>query len=330
MSDLKLFRITDGAATELEGSHALLERHLQKVVEDNMETLLEVRFLATEYSTGSRHNGRIDSLGIDEYGSPVIVEYKRTRNDNVINQGLYYLNWLRDHRAEFEQLVRESDHAELADSVDWSTPRLICVATDFSRYDRHAVEEIGKSIDLVAYRDFGGELLSLTLVHSNFTESTTAAARRTVTTRSAGAPAGDSASDEERDPGAGDVSSPREPRTNPGLPERLEQADAELIELFDAVVDYCESLGEVSKKTLKHYVSFRRLRRFISINLYPPSHQLVIHMRVDPTAVDLREGFTRDVSNLGHVGIGNLEVRVTDPAQLEDVYALIQRAYENA
>ena len=46
--------------------------------------------------------------------------------------------------------------------------------------------------------------------------------------------------------------------------------------------------------------------------------------------MELREGFTRDVSTLGHVGIGNLEVRVTDPGQLEDVYALAQRAYENA
>lgn len=66
MPDLKLFRIDDGAATELEGSHALLEKHLQRVVETNMETLLGVRFLASEYSTGERHGGRIDSLGIDE------------------------------------------------------------------------------------------------------------------------------------------------------------------------------------------------------------------------------------------------------------------------
>ena len=326
MSDLKLFRIDNGVATELGGSHALLERHLQRVVEANMQTLLEVRFLASEYTTGKRHNGRIDTLGIDENGSPVIVEYKRTRNDNVINQGLFYLNWLMDHRAEFEQLVRESDHAELAGSVDWSTPRLICVATDFSRYDRHAVEEIGKAIDLIAYRDFGGDLMSLTLVHSNATESTTSAARRTSTPRPATA---DDTAAEEAD--KGDVSSDEEARTHPGVLERYAEADPALRELFDAVVEHCDTLGEdVSKKTLKHYVSFRRLRRFISINLYPSSRQLIIHMKVDPDTVELREGFTRDVSTLGHVGIGNLEVRVTDPGQLEDVYALAQLAYENA
>jgi SWI2/SNF2 ATPase len=38
-------------------------------------------------------------------GSPVIFEYERSVNENVINQGLFYLDWLLDHRAEFELLV---------------------------------------------------------------------------------------------------------------------------------------------------------------------------------------------------------------------------------
>ena len=72
MSDLKLFRITDGVATELQGASVALERSLQKLIEANMDTLFGVRLLATEYSTGTRHGGRMDSLGIDENGSPVI------------------------------------------------------------------------------------------------------------------------------------------------------------------------------------------------------------------------------------------------------------------
>ena len=32
--------------------------------------------------------------GIDENCSPVIIEYKRALNENVINQGLFYLDWL--------------------------------------------------------------------------------------------------------------------------------------------------------------------------------------------------------------------------------------------
>jgi predicted transport protein len=330
-ADLKLFRIDDGAATELEGSHALLEKHLQRVVETNMETLLGVRFLASEYSTGERHGGRIDSLGIDEYGSPVIVEYKRTRNDNVITQGLYYLSWLMDHRAEFQHLVRESPHTELTQTIDWSAPRLICIATDYSRFDRHAVEEIGRTIDLVSYRLFGDDLLSLTPAYTNTTDSTTAAARRPARTGWQVGPDADlteskdvsTAEDPEDTSGAGGSG-----RT--GLPEKLEQAPAPLRELFDTLSESFLSLGDdVSKKTLKHYVSFRRLKFFGSLKSRPVGGEILVMLKLDPDTVELREGYTRDVRGIGHHGVGDLEVRISSPDQLDGVHDLIRRAYEN-
>ena len=88
MSDIKLFRYGQKDAVELAGKAALIEKQLQTLIEAQMETFLGVRFLATEYSTGKTHKGRIDSLGLDEKGCPVIIEYKRHTNENVINQGL--------------------------------------------------------------------------------------------------------------------------------------------------------------------------------------------------------------------------------------------------
>ncbi len=38
---------------------------------------------------------------------PAIVEYKKNQNDNVINQGLSYLRWLLDHKAEFTILLQD-------------------------------------------------------------------------------------------------------------------------------------------------------------------------------------------------------------------------------
>lgn len=324
MSDLKLFRIDDGTATELPGAHSPLEKHLQRVVEANMETLFGVRFLQSEYRTGDRHGGRIDSLGIDETCSPVIFEYKRTRSENVINQGLFYLDWLMDHQAEFELLVMRSPHAELADSIDWSNPRLICVATDYTRYDQHAVQQIARSIELVRYRDFGGELLALELVHSNSTVSTTTAAMPAAATTEPDAPA---PADASSDTAEAEISGRAKDMT---VSERFEQASPELQDLFTTVADHCESLGpDVSKKTLKHWVAFRRLKSFATINVYPSSGQILLHLRLDPDTVELKDGFTRDVRSIGHHGVGDLEVRITTPAQLEAVYALIQRAYEN-
>lgn len=101
-----------------------------------------IRFLASEYSTGPKHGGRIDSLGIDENGCPVIIEYKRATNENVINQGLYYLDWLLDHQAEFQLLVQNKLGKPQAELIDWSAPRLLCIAGGFTKYDEHAVQQM--------------------------------------------------------------------------------------------------------------------------------------------------------------------------------------------
>lgn len=66
MSDLKLFHTQAGLMQELESSSAPLEKGLQTQFEKNLETLLGVRFLASEYVT--THGGRMDTLGIDENG----------------------------------------------------------------------------------------------------------------------------------------------------------------------------------------------------------------------------------------------------------------------
>ncbi len=107
MGDLSLFRYGASSAHELPGRASHLERPLQTLIEGNLDTFLGVRLLQSEFSTGKLHGGRIDTIGIDEDGSPVILEYKRTTDDNVVSQGLYYLDWLADHHGDFEILVRD-------------------------------------------------------------------------------------------------------------------------------------------------------------------------------------------------------------------------------
>lgn len=66
MSDLKLFRRSDNTMSEIHSDSVELEKSLQNLIELNLEVMLGVRFLASEYTTGKTHGGRIDTLGIDE------------------------------------------------------------------------------------------------------------------------------------------------------------------------------------------------------------------------------------------------------------------------
>lgn len=58
LSDIKLFRLTQDHATELQGASSGLEKHLQNLIENNLEALLGIRFLSTEYFTGKTHAGQ--------------------------------------------------------------------------------------------------------------------------------------------------------------------------------------------------------------------------------------------------------------------------------
>ena len=173
MSDIKLFRFSKDKAEELAGRSALVERELHDLMEKHMECFLGIRFVANEHSTGQKHKGRIDSLGLDENCCPVIIEYKRQSNENVINQGLYYLDWLLDHKAEFEMLVLERFGKEVTDDIEWDGTRVLCVAGDFTKFDEHAVAQIGRNIELIRYKYFTDDLLMLEWVNPVKSEGST-------------------------------------------------------------------------------------------------------------------------------------------------------------
>ena len=161
MTGPSLFRLHGDSVVKLTSRPTQDERALQRVVESHLRTFLGVHVLATEYPTGARHGGRIDTLGIDDLATPVIIEYKRRTARNLINQGLFYLDWLQDHRAEFHLLLEDRLGPSAPRSVNWMAPRLVCIAPEFHRYDLYAVRQITRHIELVRYRWFGRDLLML-------------------------------------------------------------------------------------------------------------------------------------------------------------------------
>lgn len=299
MTDIKLFAL-DGGAKEIPGTAVALEKSLQQQIEANLEAMLGVQFLATEYWTGPKHGGKIDTLGIDENASPVIIEYKRATNENVINQGLFYLDWLLDHQADFKLLVIEKLGDKSAEQIDWTAPRLLCIAGGFTRYDEHAVQQMNRNIELIRYRRFGDKLLMLELVNAtvakpgNGTNGKTSSGTKTIS-------------------------------------ETLETLDGVLHDLFQALRSHLLALGDdVQETTRKHYVAFKRLRNFACVEVHPQLGVVAIYLKVNPDTVQLEEGFTQDVRNIGHFGTGDLKLTVRSLEDLERAKHLLQESYESS
>ncbi|PND38804.1 DUF91 domain-containing protein [Paucibacter aquatile] len=314
MSDIKLFRLQSGRATELQGDAPDLEKPLQNLIEANLETLLGIRFLATEYSTGKTHGGRIDTLGLDENHCPVILEYKRSVGENVINQGLFYLDWLMDHQAEFKLLALEKFGKQAADAIDWSAPRLVCIAADFTKYDGHAVQQINRNIELIRYRRFGDELLLFELANAS---SASASSKNGAGIHKVGKLIKDV-----KDAPAEKAIGPDKPYAEvvTGLPPVL-------TDLLASLEDYTLSLGDdVQRKELRLYVAFKRLKNFATLVLQ--QKRLLLYLHLPPAPVVLALTNARDVSDIGHWGTGDVEISLSTLAELEAAKPFIAAAYE--
>ena len=297
MSDIKLFRIAGSSAKEIQGKASHLEKPLQNLIESNLETLLHIRFVATEYSTGKTHAGRIDTLGLDENNCPVIIEYKRSSHENIINQGLFYLDWLMDHQAEFKLLVLEKFGKATANDIDWAAPRLICIAADFTKYDSHAVQQMDRNIELLRYRQFGKELLLLELVNA---VAATETGKKVKIAKNTG--------------------------TDKTVVEWLATLSPTLRELLGQLESYLNTLGDdVQRKDLKLYIAFKRLRNFLTVCFQ--KNNLLLYLHLDPDTIQLTEDFTRDVRKIGHWGTGDLEITIRNRGDLEKAIPLIDRAY---
>ena len=304
MSDLKLFRTTPSGVAELPGGAMALEKSLQTLFEANLEALLGVRFLASEFVTNE--GGRMDTIGIDENNAPVVIEYKRSSNENVINQGLFYLDWLMGHRKDFEWLVMERFGKEVANKVDWSGSRLICVAGDFGNYDEHAVKQMNRTIALVRYRRYADDLLLLEQL------AATSAKVATPVTATSVAPM-----------------APAQSKKYKTITQQIAEAPPAVLDLYHAVSAYLEALGDdVQIKTTDQYVAFRRMKNIACVEVRNQLGKVLVYLRVSPDTVALEQGFSRDVRGIGHFGTGDLELTIQSAADIEKAKPLLDAAYQ--
>jgi predicted transport protein len=274
------------------------EKQLQKLFEANLQKLLGVRFIATEFFTGDRQKGRIDTLGLDQDGSPTIIEYKKSSKENVINQGLFYMDWLVDHKGDFVIAAQQTLGNSI--EIDWSQPRLILIAESFSEYDKYAVNRIGANIELWTYRCYGDNYLYLDPL---FTTNPIKSVK------------------------TGKEESDIVPVTytiDYHLKGKNENIRALFLALQERIISIAEE-GEILEKPVKIYIGYKHGKNFCEVEIQASS--LKIWLDIPPNELDDPHSLGRDVAGIGHYGTGDVEVRLTSMENLDKVIALIEQAY---
>jgi hypothetical protein len=147
----QVFTLTPDGARLHQPAPARLEKDIQNLIERNLDVMLDLTFLASEFTTPCQ-TMRMDTLCLDKNLCPVVVEYKLDSDDSVLNQGLFYLNWVLNNRSTFQLLVQNILGREYAERIDWSGARVVIVAGAFAKYDLQAVEQIQNNLDLYTYK----------------------------------------------------------------------------------------------------------------------------------------------------------------------------------
>jgi predicted transport protein len=194
------------------------------------------------------------------------------------------------------------------ESISWKTPRLLCIAGAFTKYDEHATYQIQRNIELILYRRYGDDLLLLELLTKSRIEEI----------------------EEPRTVSRIDKST-KTKASEKSVMEKLKQAQPALQDLYGLVKDFQLALGDdVEIKERQNYIAFSRLKNFSCVEVFPQKNVLQIFVKVDPDSVPLESGFTRDVRSIGHFGTGDLEITIKNEFDFERAKPLIQLSYENS
>ena len=296
---MPLFEFEGNCLRSVEQMNFSIEKELQTLIEKNLETVFNCRFVASEFSTGILHEGRIDSLALSEENNPVIVEYKKVESSKLINQSLYYLHWIQDHKGDFEIAVRRA----LGDvKVDWTAIRVICIAPNYSKYDLHAVQVMGASIELWKYRLFKNNSLYLEEIFQ---------ATRTSTSTQA-----------DDNNGA--------PRTRVAatytFEEHLKGKPASIQALMHSVREYVVGLDPAFEEVpKKEYVAYKISKNIVCME--SRNKNIKLFLKLVHRDIESPPSGYRDVTDIGHHGTGNTEFTVSTQKEFEQVKQFIELAY---
>lgn len=153
-----------------------LEKHMQKITQDNLENIFWLEFIITEFQLNYL---RIDTLAFDnESNSFVIIEYKRWNSYSVIDQWMSYLALMLNNKADFvQELAKKRNKFIDTKSIDWTQSRVIIIADSFNRYQKESINFKDLAIDLWELKLFN----DWTIVYNPIKASNTSESIKTVT-----------------------------------------------------------------------------------------------------------------------------------------------------
>ena len=281
------------------------ERELQRLTENNLEELFNLEFIATEFQVD---NLRIDTLAFDgETNSFVIIEYKNVKNYSVIDQGYSYLSLLLNNKAEFvlkfNQVFNKNNGKE---DFDFTQTRVMFISPSYTTYQLKSVEFSDIAFELWKVSKFSND----TVLFDKVNNTNTSASIKQVTD-----------SDKNKQKVNKEIKKYTEADTLKGKNE-------DIVSLYENLKeDILSQYDDIEIVHLKYYLVFKVNNKIVaSLSVLKKSLKTWINLK--DSDISDPDNKIRNVSNIGHHGVGDYEFNITSDDDFYYFNRLFKQSYD--
>ena len=302
---MTIYKLDDSTLSYVDEKPFKLEKDIQNLCEQNLESLLGLELVRSEFTVG---NYRIDSLAYDNVqNSFVIIEYNRSDSRSVVDQGYAYLSTMLNNKADFVLEYNESRKIPLRKTdIEWSQSRVVFIAPSFNAYQKEAINFKDLPIQLWEIKRYANNVVSFAQINPiNSTESINTIKR----------------DNKEIEKVSSEIKVYSEDT-------HLEGKSQELIELYDNLKSYILNLGDnVIIRPTKMYIGFITKNNFCDIIIQ--KSRIKLWLNIPYNNLNDPMNLARDVSKIGTQGNGDCEISLHNSENLEYIIGLIKQSYNN-
>lgn len=299
-----LYQINNGKMEEVKEKPFKKEIELHKLCEDNLENIFGLKFVKREFSF---NNFRLDTLAFDENSkSFVIIEYKKTSNFSVIDQGYAYLSLMLNNKAEFILEYNESSNDSLKrEDVDWSQSKVIFVSPVFNNYQKESINFRDLPFELWEVKRFSNDTISF----NNIKPSKTSESINTIATTSE------------------QINTVNKEVVVYTEEEHLNKSSEDIVDLYNTIKEFILGLDDtITIKAKKLEIGFAYKNK-IMVDIHLQKRALKMWLNTSYGTLDDSKEIARDVTNIGHWGNGDYELQISNDDELEYIFSLIKQLY---
>lgn len=150
---VKEIKVVEGGFDNEAVLHALIQNNLGDILPGH-------NVLAGEFELGGL---RIDTVAFNEdIKSFVIIEYKNVKSGGAIDQGMAYLQLLKERQVDFFQRYQQVTHnpLQVAD-IAWDETRVVAIAPTFTKHQLYAAKRTRDPIELYRITRYEDGIIAL-------------------------------------------------------------------------------------------------------------------------------------------------------------------------